>query len=191
MDTRITEIAERIKGLRDDCGYSLDEMAASLSVTADEYSAYESGKVDFPYSFLHRCADKLKVDVVELLTGESPHLMDYSIVRGGRGLQMSRRDSFKYFHLAPMFRKKLSEPFRVIAPYNDEDQVKPIELNTHNGHEFNYILQGKLRFVFETHQEILEAGDCVYYNSGRKHGMIAIDGKPCEFIAVVVKEEIE
>ena len=189
MDARIVDIAERIKGLRDDCGYTTEEMAEALNVSESEYREYESGALDFQYSFLHRCAEKFGVDVVELLTGDSPHLTGYNVVRGGKGLQMSRREGFNYFHLAPYFRKKLSEPFRVVAPYKEEDQSKPVELNMHAGQEFIYILNGKVRFVFENHEEILETGDSVYFNSSRKHGMIAIEGKQAEFLAIVVKED--
>ncbi|MDR2530392.1 MAG: cupin domain-containing protein [Oscillospiraceae bacterium] len=187
MDTQIIEIARRIKGLRDDCGFSAEEMAESTGVSVEEYREYERGALDFPYSFLHRCASRFGVDVVELLTGESPHLMGYEVTRSGQGLQMSRREGFRYFHLAPLFRKKLAEPFRVIAPYSAEDQGKPVELNSHAGQEINIVLSGKLKFVFERHEEILEPGDSVYYDSGRKHGMIAIGGTDCAFLAFVLK----
>ncbi|MDR2359704.1 MAG: cupin domain-containing protein [Oscillospiraceae bacterium] len=186
MNTQITEIAERIRGLRQNLEMTVEELAANAKVTAEEYTRYENGEVDFPYSFLHHCAESFGVDVVELLTGESPHLRGYSVVRKGKGLKMSRTDSFQYFHRAPLFRDKLAEPFRVIAPFSEEEQKKPVELNTHEGQEFNYILSGKMRFVFEKHEEILEPGDSVYYDSGREHGMIALDGKPCEFIAIVL-----
>ncbi len=86
MNTKISEIAERIKGLRDDCGYTAEQMAEAANVTLVEYQEYEAGAIDFPYSFLHRCATKFGVDVVELLTGESPHLMGYTIIRSGGGL---------------------------------------------------------------------------------------------------------
>jgi quercetin dioxygenase-like cupin family protein len=35
------------------------------------------------------------------------------------------------------------------------------------------VLSGRLRFTFEGHIEELDPGDSVYYDSGRKHGMIA------------------
>jgi len=189
MHPQITEIAERIKGLRLSCELTPEEVAETANVTLEEYNAYEAGEVDFPYSFLHRCAEKFGVDVVELLTGEAPHLKGYTIIRDGKGLQMSRREGFQYFHRAPLFKGKIAEPFRVVAPFNEADQLKPVELNQHEGQEFNYILNGKMRFVFENHEEILEPGDSVFYDSGRKHGMIAIEGKPCEFLAVVMKRD--
>ncbi len=39
------------------------------------------------------------------------------------------------------------------------------------------------------HTEILNEGDSMYYDSGTPHGMIAVDGEDCEFLAVVLPGE--
>jgi mannose-6-phosphate isomerase-like protein (cupin superfamily) len=187
MKSKISEIAERIRGMRSSCELSQEQLAEATGVPLEEYVAYEQGEKDFPYSFLHRCAEKFGIDIVELLTGESPHLKGYTVVRDGKGLQMNRREGFGYFHRAAMFKSKISEPFVVVAPFRESDQLKPVEVHQHAGQEFDYVLEGKMRFVFEDHEEILGPGDSVYYDSGRKHGMITIEGKPCKFIAVVIK----
>ena len=44
-----------------------------------------------------------------------------------------------------------------------------------------------MRFAYEDHVEELEAGDMLMYDSGRGHGMIAIGGEPCVFLAIVMK----
>ena len=51
------------------------------------------------------------------------------------------------------------------------------------------MISGRLRFAFEDHVEDLGPGDTVYYDSGRGHGMIAIGGEPCTFLAVVLHDE--
>jgi mannose-6-phosphate isomerase-like protein (cupin superfamily) len=137
---------------------------------------------------LYRCAEKLDVDIVDLLTGESPHLTGYSVVRSGSGLSMKRRAGFEYRHLAPTFRDKLAEPFFVTAPYSDAEQDAPIHLSRHDGQEFDYVLTGRLRFAYEGHTEELEPGDALFYDSGRGHGMIATGGEPCTFLAIVLKD---
>lgn len=38
----------------------------------------------------------------------------------------------------------------------------------------------------EDHIEILGEGDCIYYDSGRGHGMIATGGEDCEFLAITI-----
>jgi len=189
MNTRIIEIAERIRGLRDIMDFTREEMAAATGIDAESYSEYEAGTKDFSFTFLYKCAEKFGVDIVELLTGEAPKLEFYSIVRKGQGLDIKRQHGFVYQHMAYRFRDKNVEPFVVTAPYSAEAEKAPIELSFHEGQEMDYIIKGSLLVQFEDHQEVLHEGDLVYYDSGRGHGMIAVGGEECTFLAVVIKKD--
>lgn len=189
METKLNEVAARIRALREIFRFTPADMAQALEITEEEYLQCEDGEKDFSFMFLYRCAEKFDVDIIELMTGENPHLSGYNVVRGGKGLMMRRDHGFDYMHLAANFRNKMAEPFLVRAPYRDEEQHKPIEMSGHEGQEFDYILEGSMYFAFEDHIEVLEAGDSVYYNSGRAHGMIATGGKECVFLAIVMKAE--
>ncbi len=186
METRIKEIAERIKGLREMMDLTPQDMAEAVGTTVEEYLDHENGKQDFNFTFLYKCADRFGVDIVEILTGEPPKLSFYSIVRKGTGLDIKRRAGFLYEHLSYRFRDKMAETFLVTAPYIEEEQDKPIYLSTHEGQEFNYIIPGSLKVRMESYQEILHAGDAIYYDSGRGHGMIATGGQDCVFLSVVM-----
>lgn len=196
METRILEIAERIKGLREMMDFTPEQMAQAVGISLSEYLAYEGGQEDFNFTFLYKCADKFGVDIVELLTGENPRLSFYSIVRAGEGLDIKRREGFKYEHLGYRFKNKIAETFLVSAPYIPEEQEEPIRLSTHEGQEFDYIISGSLKTRMEDHVEVLNAGDAIYYDSGRGHGMIATGGQECVFLAIVMrrveeKDELE
>ena len=102
-------------------------------------------------------------------------------------MAVKRRSGLEYLHTAPHYRNKLCEPFFVTADYRPELQDKPIHLSYHAGQELDYILEGRMRFQYEEHTEELGPGDMLLYDSGRGHGMIAIDGAPCKFLAVVLK----
>ncbi len=188
METRIAEIAERIKTLREILELSVEEMAKATGISADEYVQLESGNSDFSFTFLYRCAEVFGVDLVELLTGENPRLSFYSIVRKDKGLPIKRREGFTYQHLAPLFKEKFAEPFLVTAPYSEKEQGEPIHLSSHEGQEMDFILEGSLKVAMENHIETLHEGDAIYYNSGHGHGMIAADGKDCRFLAIVLKD---
>jgi len=188
MDPNIAEVAKRIHALREDSELTMQEMAEYTGVTVAEYAAAESGEQDLSFTFLYRAAEKLGVDMIELLTGENPHLSGYSVVRAGEGLSIKRRAGFEYRHLAPNFKHKLAEPFVVTAPFVPEQQDEPVALSRHAGQELDFVLSGSMRFAYEDHTEELAAGDTVYYDSGRGHGMIAIGGEPCTFLAIVFKE---
>ena len=188
-DYNIQEIVGRIRALREDMEFSEDDMAQATGRTVEEYRAQEAGTEDLSFTFLYKCAEKLGVDDIELLTGETPHLKGYSVVRDGEGLSIKRRAGFEYLHKAPHLSNKLAEPFMVTAPFIEEEQEKPIHLSYHKGMELDYIVSGHLRFAYEDHVEDLGPGDTVMYDSGRGHGMIAIGGEPCKFMAIVMKPE--
>lgn len=187
MEPRIVEVAKRLRAMREDMGLSTAEMAEVAGVAEPEYLAAETGEQDLSFTFLFRCAEKFGVDMIELLTGESPHLAGYSVVHAGEGLSIRRRAGFEYLHLAPNFSHKLAEPFMVTAPYIEAEQDEPIHLSYHDGQELDHIVSGRLRFAYEDHVEDLGPGDTIYYDSGRGHGMIAIGGEPCKFLAIVMK----
>ena len=189
MTPEVKEIAARIQALREDLEISIDEMAEATGRTPEEYAAQETGQHDLSFTFLHKCASKFGVDVVELLTGESPHLTGYSLVRAGEGISITRRAGFEYLHKGGHLKNRLCEPFLVTSPYIAEEQDAPIHLSYHEGQEFDYIISGHMRFAYENHIEELGPGDSLLYDSGRGHGMIAIDGEPCTFIAIVMKPQ--
>ena len=188
-EPNIKEVAGRIRALREDFDLTMQEMADATGRSVAEYAAQESGEQDLSFTFLYKCAKKLGVDVIELLTGETPHLKGYSLVRAGDGLSIKRRAGFEYLHKAPHLGNKLAEPFVVTAPYLEEEQDKPIHLSYHKGMELDYIISGKLRFAYEENIEEVGPGDTLMYDSGRGHGMIAIGGEPCVFLAIVMRPE--
>lgn len=188
-DPKIPEIAERIRALREMCEFTCEEMAEATGVGVDEYTSLESGDRDFGFTFLYKCAQKLGVDLIEILTGSNPHLTDFTIIRAGQGLPIKRREGFSYFHLAATFKDKISEPFLVSAPYIEAEQDAPIHLSHHEGQEFDYIISGTLRFSHEGRMVDVGPGDALYYDSGKGHGMIATSPEGCTFLAIVMKGE--
>ena len=183
------DIANRIRSLREDNDFTIEDMAKATGRSAQEYAARENGSMDLTFTFVYKCAKKFGVDVVELLTGESPRLKHYEIVRAGEGLVLERHSDFHYLHKAPHFKNRLGEVFLVDVPYQPESQNEPIHLSYHEGQEMDFVLKGRLRFRFEDHFEEAGVGDTLYYDSGRGHGMIAIGGEPCVFLAIVMKPQ--
>jgi len=185
LDQRILDTLERIEALQTILDFSIEDMAKATDVSVDEYNEIIKGKRDLSFTFVYKCANVLRVDITDLLTGESPHLSSYTVVKNGEGLELKRREGFKYQNLAYQFKNKTVEPFKVLAKFEESQQDAPITLSTHEGEEFDYVLSGSLKIVVDGHTEILKAGDAIYYDSSKAHGMIAVNGKPCEFLAIV------
>lgn len=185
MDESIMAIAERLKGMRDVLDISAAEMAEVTGMTEAEYLEYETGSKDYSFTFLFKAANRFRIDMTDLITGESPHLSGFSIVRKGEGLPIERRKGFKYQNLAYLFKDRIAEPFLVVAKYDEKEAAGDIALSSHTGQEFDYILSGKMRVRIGEHESILMEGDTIYYDSGIRHGMVALDGD-CTFMAVVM-----
>ena len=183
---QIQEIALRIREMRNIMGYSTEEMSLRTQVTEPVYVEYESGNVDLPFSFIHKCALAFGIELTDLLEGYSANLSNYTVTRKDRGITTAREEGIRIQNLAPMFRHKIAEPYWVRYDYLPEQQDKPIHLATHAGQEFDLILKGSLKVQIGEHFEVLHEGDSIYYDSATPHGMIAVDGSECLFLAVVL-----
>ena len=189
MNNQLMEVAFRIKEMREVCGFSEEEMAEKTDITVEQYREYEKGTADFPFSFIHKCAKAFGIGKTDLLEGKSSNLSSYTVTRKGQGKITSKEDGIEINNLAPLFRDKLAEPYLAKYEYRDELQNKPIHTITHGGQEFDIVLSGKLKVRVGNHTEILEEGDSIYYKSSSPHGMIAVDGQDCTFLAVVISED--
>ena len=192
---KLVEVAMRIREMREISGLTEEEMAIETEVTVDDYRRFEAGELDFPFTFLHKCAHVFGIDITNILEGKSAHLSSYTVTRKGEGQKTAKEDGIDIVNLAPKFRKKIAEPHYVKYEYNEALQNKPIHLTKHSGQEFDYVLEGSLKVQVGSHTEVLNEGDSIYYNSSTPHGMIAIDGADCLFLAVVLpgveeKEEV-
>ena len=186
---QLSEIAARIKEMRSIMGWSEAEMAEKTDVTEDAYRIYESGSIDIPFSFIHKCALAFDVEMMELLEGRSARLTSYTVTRKGGGQKTAQEDGIDITNLAPKFRDKIAEPYWVRYEYDPAQQNKPIQLATHSGQEFDLVISGKLKVQIGKHTEVLCEGDSIYYDSSTPHGMIAVDGSDCVFVAVVLPGE--
>ncbi len=190
QNTGLTEevklIAERIREMREIIGFSVNEMAEKTNLTAETYSLYESGKIDLPFTFIHKCAQAFGIGITDILEGHSAHLSSYTVTRKGQGTRTAKEDGIEISNLAPLFRNKLAEPYWVKYEYSEELQNKEIHTTTHGGQEFDLVLSGTLKVRVGDHTEVLEEGDSIYYKSSTPHGMIAMNGKDCLFLAVVI-----
>ncbi|MEE0981431.1 MAG: AMP-binding protein [Acutalibacteraceae bacterium] len=186
---KLYEVAQRIKEMRDICGFSVEEMAEKTEVTVEQYKIYEAGEIDLPFTFVHKCALAFDIGLTDLLEGHSAVLTSYTVTRKGKGQTTASENGIEIKNLAPKFRKRLSDPYMVRYEYSAELENQPIHTTTHAGQEFDLVISGKLKVRIGNHEEILEEGDSIYYNSSTPHGMIAVDGRDCVFLAMVMASD--
>jgi len=186
---KLMEVALRIREMREILALTPEQMAEKTEVTLSQYLDYEAGKLDFPFSFIHKCAQIYGIDMTDLLEGHSANLSSYTVTRRGQGQTTAKEQGIEISNLAPYFRNKLAEPYYVTYDYDERQQNMPIHMTTHSGQEFDIVLSGQLKIQVGNNVEILNEGDSILYNSSTPHGMIAVGGEKCVFCAVVISGE--
>ena len=184
MNEQIKEIANRLYGLRDALNISTSQIADVCNISEAEYIEYESGSSDIPMGVLQAVSKHYNVELTALLFGEEPTVTGYFLTRAGLGTAMERTKAYKYQSLAAGFVHRKADPFIVTVEPKPEDT--PIHLNTHEGQEFNYVIEGALLLSIDGKDLILNEGDSIYFDSSKKHGMKALNNKTVSFIAVIL-----
>ena len=185
-DFKIQQVAQRIQELREVSGFTVEEMAARTGVSVEEYKQCEAGNRNLSIAFLYRCTLSLGVDMGDLLEGHSPKLRSYALTRKGNGQRIEEAHHMVGFNLAAGFRNRIGLPLYMELKYRAGAEYEDIELVTHEGQECDIVIRGTMRIQIGDKTEILRSGDCIYYDSGTPHGMIAVDGEDCAFYAFVL-----
>jgi len=179
--THNDEIGRRIAELREICGFTMKEMAEALGIDLKTYMSYERSGEDIPIGVIFRIANKCSVDFTEIITGHAAKLDTYQVVRAGEGLEVSRNPNYSYKDLAYLFGHKIMAPTLVTLTPGEA------EFNTHEGHEFDYIVSGSMKLYIDGREIVLSAGDSVYLNPSLPHGFSVVNGDTCTFLAVIAE----
>ena len=121
--------------------------------------------------------------MVTLLTGGDAHLRTYTLVRKGEGIKVHRRGEYTYNSLAYKFMCKKMEPLLVTAPLENGGHI---DTSSHEGQEFEYVLEGTLRLIMGGRELLLNEGDCIYFDSTIPHGMRSVGEKEAKMLVVIV-----
>lgn len=180
------EIAGRIIELRDAVGMTVEEVAARMHITPDKYREYETGIVDVPISALYEIAGLFRVDMTDLMTGKSPNLQQYCVVRDGQGPQIERYPGYRFQSLAYDFQNRLFEPLLVTL---DPEKNSSIGLVSHGGQEFNIVLSGAVRVIHGGHTIDLCTGDSIFFDPSVPHAQQALNDISATFLTIIMHDK--
>lgn len=181
MIRQVEQIAARIRELREILEVPAEQIASEIDVSAEAYIRYENAEDDIPVGKLYLIANALGVDPTVLLIGDGPRMADYTVVRQGNGVSVERYKGYKFTSLAYNYIGRQMEPMIVSL---DPSEAKP-ELVTHQGQEFNYVLEGTVAVMLRDREYILKAGDSIYFNPVIPHGQRAVGGAPARFLTII------
>ena len=179
----LRQIGERMKGLREACDVTAEEMAEDLEVDVERYKRWEATGAGVPISAVYHMARKFGVEFTEILTGTAAKLDTYQVVRAGEGKEVDRYPGYHYDDLAWRMRDKIMQPLEVVLDPSDE----PAKLVTHGGQEFNLVLEGTVIVTIEDEEFALNKGDSIYFNPQLKHGQRCGSVVPARFVTVIAE----
>ena len=179
-------IAGKIKLLRQEKGLNQQTLAVRAGLTRSYISILESGKKVPAVATLAKIAAALGVRV-GLLFEDDESFPDLKMVRLHKDeikklVQFDSDDFSTYFYmpLAREKQKKIMDPFLIrIVPGK-----KNTQLFVHLGEEFNYVLEGTLKFTYGDEDLIFKEGECFYCDSSIPHNMEALNNKPVCLLSV-------
>lgn len=180
MNEKMKQIALRVRELREILDMTTAEVANLAGIRQDLYCDYENGNIEITVSDLYSIAAALQIDPTALLTGETPKMGLYTIVRNGQGEDLERHQGYTFSSLAANYAGRDMEPMLVYL----KNDVKEVEIVQHNGQEFNYVLQGTIKVNIGSKVFELNQGDSIYFNSTIRHSQSAVT-PTATFLAVI------
>jgi transcriptional regulator with XRE-family HTH domain len=167
-------VRRRIRELRLELGLTLETVAARAAIDLSTLSRLESGKRRLALDHLPTPAQALGVSVDDLLS--PPRREDPRVRRRPR--------TFDGLTMWPLTRHGPAaglHAFKIrISP---ERCVAPSELPVHEGHDWMYVLTGRMRLLLGEDDLTIGAGEAVEFSTGTPHWFGAIDGA-VELVAI-------
>jgi transcriptional regulator with XRE-family HTH domain len=162
------EIAFKIRELRSDRGLSVSALAKKAGFTKSYLSQIENHKREPTIGALVKIARALGVNVFYLMGEEKPVEEEPLVVVKHQDRQTitspSRLANTIYESINYKKKDRLMDAYIITTGF--EFTVEPM---AHEGQELIFVLEGKQEFVYNGKSQILEEGDCCYFDSSKMH----------------------
>ncbi|NQU39736.1 MAG: helix-turn-helix domain-containing protein [Lentisphaerae bacterium] len=179
-------VADRIRQLRGDTGYTLADLAEQCELSASYLSRVENHKASVPLANLERLAQALGVQMTVFFEDDAQS-SPLCICRRGEGkkARLRGRRGYPYELLAHLKSGKLLEPMIVDVI----SSTAPSPLSQHPGEEFNYVLEGECLLFYGRDRIHLTEGDSVYYDATIPHGVCTPQEGRCRILVTVASRD--
>ncbi|KQT94652.1 XRE family transcriptional regulator [Marmoricola sp. Leaf446] len=177
LETVLDSVGPRLRALRLEAGLTLADLATTTGISVSTLSRLESGgrrptlELLLPLARAHGLALD---DLVEASGAADPRVPQRAVTRGGMTMvPLSRRagglQAYK-LTIPPGRRRREPDP------------------QTHEGYEWLYVLDGRLRMVLGEHDVVLEPGEVAEFDTRLPHWFGGADERRVEFLSIFGRE---
>ena len=178
-------LGERIREAREMRELTLEDLSSRTGIPVSRLERVESHLAIPPLGELIRLGKALEMEMGHFISTGADRPM--SVVRAEsrpkvarRGQKVREKYGYVYESLAPQKANRVMEPFLVtLVPTRFK------EMSSHDGQEFIFVLEGKIRAKVGEQETILNPGDSIYYDSSRPHLVKCCGRKPARILAVL------
>src|SRR3712207_6460841 len=169
-------IRRRLRALREERGLSLDAVAQAAGMAPSTLSRLETGKRRLAVDHLAPLARALDTSVDALL-GPEPQ-PDPRVRRRARTIDGMR--------VLPLTRDGASGPRAYHLTLPERGTPDP---RSHDGHEWLYVLSGRLRLVLGDEDLVLHPGEAAEFSTWTPHWMSGVGG-PVQVLALIDRKSV-
>src|SRR3712207_4643072 len=178
MGADLAEIGARLRKLREECGWRLEDLSQRTGLSKAYLSRLESGERQPSLSALFNVARAYGISFSSLFE-PAPEAENLMVVRATEG-QAQRGNGLLYERLSEGSWAFNLQPLRVVVPAEREADA----IYQHEGEQWLYVLSGRLRLEIAGKQVVLEPGDAVHFDADKPHRFEALEGRDAEVIVV-------
>lgn len=166
----LSQLGPRLRSARQERGWTLEELAGRADISVSTLSRLESGKRQASLELLLPLTRNLGIRVDDLLAprDRDPRVRRTPVTRGG-------------LTISPLTREASEVRAFKITYHPDAPQRLP---QTHEGHEWLYVLSGRLRLELGDQTLVLGRGEAAEFDTTTPHRMRTADDRPAEVISI-------
>jgi transcriptional regulator with XRE-family HTH domain len=171
-------MGERLRKLRTERGWRLDDLAQRTGLSKSYLSRIESGEREPSVAALFAMTLAYGISMHSLFEPE-PGDEARVIIRADT-VPIQRGNGLLYTALSAGGIARNLQPLRVVVPAGR----KRGELYRHEGEEWLYVLSGKLGLILGEKEHELEVGDAAHFDASEEHRLLALNEEAVEVILV-------
>ncbi|WP_258566707.1 helix-turn-helix domain-containing protein [Leucobacter luti] len=166
----LAQLGPRLRAARQERGWTLEELAGRARLSVSTLSRLESGKRQASLELLLPLTRHLGIRVDDLL---EPHDRDPRVRR-----RPITRDGLT---IAPLTHEASDVRAFKITYHPEAPERAP---QVHDGHEWLYVLSGRLRLTLGEQELVLERGEAAEFDTTTPHRMRAEGGRKAEVLSI-------
>lgn len=174
----LAHIGPRLKSWREKRSMTLAELARATGISSSTLSRLEAGKRAPNLELVVPIARALRLQLDDIVPRVTP---DPRVSRTTK-----RVGGMRFETLSP--KSSPIQTYKVTLPANPAGVVEVPDPKVHDGHEWLYVLSGRLRLVIGEQEVTLGPGEAAEFETRVPHWLSATGADPVEMISIFSKE---